>query len=117
MIRLTRQDFSALDDQLLVICTGRALMRRHRRARGLAAAYVQSIRRAVWLSVQAAHSGASNHYRFSCYSPLGRSNCDITIEYVPLRLDLRARILSGHSLTQRTDTAICFWPWGPRKSA
>ena len=26
----------------------------------------------------------------------------------------RARILSGHSLTQRTETAICFWPWGPR---
>jgi hypothetical protein len=23
-----------------------------------------------------------------------------------------ARILSGHSLTQRTETAICFWPWG-----
>jgi len=23
----------------------------------------------------------------------------------------------GHSLTQRTETAICFWPWGPRKSA
>jgi CubicO group peptidase (beta-lactamase class C family) len=22
--------------------------------------------------------------------------------------------LSGHSLTQRTETAICFWPWGPR---
>jgi hypothetical protein len=27
---------------------------------------------------------------------------------------LRARILSGHSLMQRTETAICFWPWGPR---
>jgi hypothetical protein len=24
----------------------------------------------------------------------------------------RARILSGHSLTQRTETAICFSPWG-----
>jgi len=23
-----------------------------------------------------------------------------------------ARILSGHSLTQRTETAICFSPWG-----
>ena len=31
-----------------------------------------------------------------------------------LRLDLAARILSGHSLTQRTETAICFWPWGWR---
>ena len=29
----------------------------------------------------------------------------------------QARLLSGHSLTQRTETAICFWPWGPRKSA
>ena len=27
-------------------------------------------------------------------------------------ITLRARILSGHSLTQRTETAICFWPWG-----
>ena len=26
----------------------------------------------------------------------------------------RVRMLSGHSLTQRTETAICFWPWGPR---
>jgi hypothetical protein len=38
----------------------------------------------------------------------------LTLECVPLRLDPAARILSGHSLTQRTETAICFWPWGPR---
>jgi hypothetical protein len=38
--------------------------------------------------------------------------CVLTLECVPLRLDLAGRILSGHSLTQRTETAICFWPWG-----
>jgi len=37
--------------------------------------------------------------------------CVLTLGCVPLRLDL-AGILSGHSLTQRTETAICFWPWG-----
>jgi len=31
---------------------------------------------------------------------------------VPLRLDLAGANLSGHSLTQRTETAICFSPWG-----
>jgi hypothetical protein len=45
----------------------------------------------------------------------GRSNCE-TSPSNAFRYDRisRARILSGHSLTQRTETAICFWPWGPR---
>ena len=44
-------------------------------------------------------------------SRLDRSNCDLPVECVPLRLNLRPRILSGHSLTQRTETAICLSPW------
>jgi hypothetical protein len=32
----------------------------------------------------------------------------------PGGLQARTQISSGHSLTQRTETAICFWPWGPR---
>jgi hypothetical protein len=27
-------------------------------------------------------------------------------------LEWEERVRSGHSLTQRTETAICFWPWG-----
>ena len=43
-----------------------------------------------------------------------QQNCDLTAECVPLRLDVAIPNVSGHSLTQRTETAICFWPWGPR---
>jgi hypothetical protein len=39
---------------------------------------------------------------------------DITRHWATRHYDwiARTRILSGHSLTQRTETAICFSPWG-----
>jgi hypothetical protein len=45
---------------------------------------------------------------------LGSSNCGSPSSAFHYDWISRARILGGHSLTQRTETAICFWPWGPR---
>ena len=45
-------------------------------------------------------------------SRLGRSNCDLKSNALQDDWIARTRISSGHCLTQRTETAICFRPWG-----
>jgi hypothetical protein len=38
----------------------------------------------------------------------------LTSQFGTARSDLAAAIFWGYCLTQRTETAICFWPWAPR---
>ena len=63
------------------------------------------------------HAGWISVFRLESSSTVTSSSAHACVEAEPSNaFDYdwisRARISRGHSLTQRTETAICFWPWG-----